>query len=277
MIKPSAVASRIARSTSKSLVRRVFVALASFVVCGSAAADGFTSSPPFDPLYPNPPYLQTNVDEYMVTVWEADRAAIEAVLPPGLRPAASNTVGMSHYIVKEGAGLAPYEASYLFAEVDGFDEPGGPKGRFVLYGLYSPDRVVSAMREVLGFPMRLGATKVVETGKRVRGAGSRDGREVLVSEVVNRNDAAGAAGTLPYVALRVVPTAMGNAVASSELLMHPVAWTARVTMADPVAVKILLPDNHPLRKLEPKKLLYAYTGRDVNWVFGHSKLVEVRK
>jgi hypothetical protein len=70
---------------------------------------------------------------------------------------------------------------------------------------------------------------------------------------------------------------MGNATASSELVMHPVSWTGRVTMADPVSVKINLPDAHPLKKLEPKKLLYGYSGKDVNWVFGHTKLIEKRQ
>lgn len=80
-------------------------------------AEGFGGTPSFDPLYPKPPYLQTNVDEYVVTVYEADRDAIQALLPAGIRPAVSDTVGISHYVVRQGAGLAPYEASYIFAEV----------------------------------------------------------------------------------------------------------------------------------------------------------------
>jgi hypothetical protein len=241
------------------------------------AADNFSAAPAFDPLYPNPPFLQTNVDEYMVIVWEADRAAIEALLPPGIKPAATNTVGMSHYVVREGAGLAPYEASYVFAEVEGMDDPGGGKARWFLWGLYSPDRAVAALREVMGFAPRLGTTRVTESGKKMRGAGTRDGKEILASEILSKGEAAAAGGTLHYAVLRNVPTMMGNATASSELVMHPVSWTGRVTMADPVSVKINLPDAHPLKKLEPKKLLYGYSGKDVNWVFGHTKLIEKRQ
>lgn len=272
---PSPVAGR------RGIVRRGLLsfalACAAVLSAPAGAADTFSAAPAFDPLYPNPPYLQTNVDEYMVIVWEADRAAIEALLPPGIRPAASNAVGMSHYVVKEGAGLAPYEASYVFAEVEGMDDPGGGKARWFLWGLYSPDRAVAALREVMGFAPRLGTTKVTESGKRMRGAGSRDGKEILTSEIQNKGDAAAVGGTLHYGALRNVPTMMGNATASSEVVMHPISWTAKVTMADPVSVKINLPDNHPLRKLEPKKLLYGYSGRDVNFVFGHTKLIEKRQ
>ena len=138
-----------------SLVFAVTAAAAPPTVCG----EGFVGTPPFDPLYPKPPYLQTNVDEYMVTVFEADRDAIQALLPANIRPAASNTVGISHYVVREGAGLAPYEASYIFAEVEGFDDPAGGKGRWFLYGLYSPDRAVAALREVLGFSPRQSSTR----------------------------------------------------------------------------------------------------------------------
>ncbi len=241
------------------------------------AADNFSAAPAFDPLYPNPPFLQTNVDEYMVIVWEADRAAIEALLPPGIKPAASNTVGMNHYVVREGAGLAPYEASYVFAEIEGMDDPGGGKARWFLWGLYSPDRAVAALREVMGFAPRLGTTRVTESGKKMRGAGTRDGKEILSSEIMNKGEAAVAGGTLHYGVLRNMPTMMGNATASSELVMHPISWTGRVTMADPVSVKINLPDAHPLKKLEPKKLLYGYSGKDVNFVFGHTKLIEKRQ
>jgi hypothetical protein len=242
----------------------------------AAAAGDFRSAPAIDPLYPNPPFLQTNVDEYMVTVWEADRAAIAAMLPPGIEPAATNTVGMSHYVVREGAGLAPFEATYVFAEVEGFDDPGGGKGRWFLWGLYSPDRAVTALREVFGFGPRLGTTKVAETGKRLRGAGSWNGKEVLASEVVAKADPpVSVGGVLHYPGMRNVPTVLG-ATASSELLLHRIAWTAKVQMADPVSVKIDLPDGHPLRKLAPKKLLYAYYGKDVNWVFGHIQVIEGR-
>lgn len=255
----------------------ILFACASALSPPASAADGFSAAPAFDPLYPSPPYLQTNVDEYMVIVWEADRAAIEALLPPGVRPAATNTVGMSHYVVREGAGLAPYEATYVFAEVEGMDDPGGGKARWFLWGLYSPDRAVAALREVMGFAPRLGTTRVTESGRKMRGAGSRDGKEILVSEILNKGDAATVGGTLHYPALRNVPTMMGNATASSDLVLHPISWTARVTMADPVSVKLNLADNHPLKRLEPKKLLYGYSGKDVNFVFGHTKLIEKRQ
>lgn len=162
-------------------------------------------------------------------------APIEALLPPGVKPAATNTVGLSHYVVREGAGLAPYEATYLFAEVDGYDDPAGGKARWFLWGLYSPDRAVAALREVIGFAPRLGTTKVMESGKRVRGAGSRDGKEVLSSELNVKSDpAVSAGGILHYPQLRTQPTVLG-AIGSSELVLTRIAWTAKVQMAEPIA------------------------------------------
>jgi hypothetical protein len=260
--------------------------LAGLVVAAAAAAappavcaEGFAGTPPFDPLYPKPPYLQTNVDEYMVTVFEADRDAIQALLPPGIHAAASNTVGISHYVVRQGAGLAPYEASYIFAEVDGFDDPAGGKGRWFLYGLYSPDRAVAALREVLGFSSRSGTTKlvesgVVESGKRLRGAGSRDGKELFSTEIQAKGDGpAPLGGVLHYPVLRQLPAVDGTGTSASELVVHHIAWTANVQMADPVSAKLAFPEAHPLSKLQPKKLLYAYFGKDVNFVFGHAEVI----
>jgi hypothetical protein len=252
------------------------MAVVGLLVDGAVHAQGFAAPPSFDPLYANPPWLQTNVDEYMVTVFEADRAAIQALLPPGIRPAASNTVGLSHYIVREGAGLAPYEATYLFAEVEGFDDPSGGKGRWVLWGLYSPDRVVVALRDIMGIAPRVGATKIDTSGRRIRGAGSRDGKVVLASEISLKGDGpAPAGGVLHYPALRVRPTVQG-ALASSELVLSRLPWHAKLQMADPVSVTLDFPAEHPLRKLEPKKLIYAYTGKDVNWMFGHIQVIEAK-
>lgn len=254
----------------------VVVCLAMVATClgGPVRAEGFAAQPSFDPLYPNPPWLQTNVDEYMVTVFEADRAAIQALLPPGIRPAAGNTVGLSHYIVREGSGLAPYEATYLFAEVEGFDDPSGGKGRWFLWGLYSPDRAVVALRDIMGIGPRLGTTRIDTSGRRIRGSGSRDGKVVLASEITLKGDGpAPVGGVLHYPSLRVRPTALGG-LAGSELVLSRLPWHAKLQMADPVSVTLDFPADHPLKKLEPKKLLYAYTGKDVNWMFGHIQVLE---
>jgi len=262
--------------TPAALPRRWLALLAALAMGAPPAicADNFGRAWSLDPLYPSPPYLQTNVDEYMVTVYETDRDAIQALLPAGIRPAASNTVGISHYVVRQGTGLAPYEASYIFAEVEGFDDPAGGKGRWFLYGLYSPDRAVAALREVLGFSSRLGTTKVVESGKRLRGAGSREGKELFSTEIQAKSDGPAAlGGVLHYPVLRQFPNVDGQGASASGLVVHHIAWTANVQMAEPVSVKLTFPDGHPLSKLQPKRLLYAYFGKDVNFVFGHVEVM----
>jgi hypothetical protein len=238
-----------------------------------ARAEQYSALPAFDPLYPRPPYLQLGVDEYFVAVFEADRDALVALLPKGLTPAASNSFGVSHYIVRKGVGLAPFEANYFFVEVDGFDAPDGGKARVPVYGLYSPDRVVTAMREVMGYPMRLGNTKIEAAGKRMKGTALRDGKELWSTEIQLKGDPIPLSGQLHYLGLRNAPDALGVRPAIHELSLSRLSWSGDLTMADPQSLKLSFPDKHPMGRLTPKKMLYGYSGRNVNWVFGHNEVV----
>jgi hypothetical protein len=245
-------------------------ALVACAVVNVASAGASEGIPAFDPMYPRPPYLMTNVDQYIVTVFEADRSAIEGLLPPGIRPAASNTVGVTHYIARQGSGIIPYEGTSVWVEVDGFDAPGGAKARWVLYGLYSPDRAVSAFREVHGFPLRYGATKVELNGKRWRGAALRDGKEVIVSEMSVKGEAPTAAsGVAHYPVLRDDTTTSSGTAIAPALWVNRVPWSGQIHMAEPVSLRFNLPDEHPLRKLEPKKLLYAFHCKDLSFAIGY--------
>lgn len=234
-----------------------------------AGAEQYAGAPAFDPLYPPPPYLQRNVNEFMMVVYEADRAAVQALLPPGIVPAPSNSVGVSHYVVREGEGLAPYEATYIYAEVEGFDAPDGSKGRWVLWGLYSPDRVVASLREVIGWPIRLGSTRLVNKRGWLRGAALREENELIISEIVDKGEAPlTVGGVAHYPLLKQLPAANGKDAAVHELLLHRVGYGAKIHMAEPISVTLRFPESHPLYRLRPKKLLYAYYATDVNFSFG---------
>ncbi|MSQ59976.1 MAG: hypothetical protein EXR36_10130 [Betaproteobacteria bacterium] len=223
----------------------------------------------FAPPYPHPPYLETNVREYMVSMFEAERAAIQSLLPPGVQAASTNTVGISHYIIEDGAGsspgLAPFQATFIFAEVEGRDDPSGGKGRHMLWGLYSEDLALAALAGVLGLPMETGTTAFAESGGGVRGAGLSEGKEVIVSGINPKGDGpVTLGGVLHYPWVRQ----KAEAIPSPELVIQSVAWTAKVRTADLVSVKLNFPESHRMNRLKPKKLLYAYFGRDVNFEFG---------
>ncbi len=224
----------------------------------------------FRPPYPQPPYLETNVGEYMVSLFEADRAAIQSLLPPGVQAASTNTVGVSHYNIGDetawSSGLAPFQATYVFAEVEGRDDPSGGKGRHVLWGLYSPDLVVASLAGILGLPMQVGTTAFAERGAELQGAGLSEGEEIIVSGISPKGDGpVTLGGVLHYPSIRH-NVAAGTP--SPELVIQSIAWTAKVQTADLVSMKLNLPEGHLVSQLKPKKLLYAYFGRDVNFEFG---------
>ncbi|MFN0313760.1 MAG: hypothetical protein ACKVQA_01805 [Burkholderiales bacterium] len=223
----------------------------------------------FAPPYPQPPYLETNVGEYMVSMFEAERAAIQSLLPPGVQAAPANTVGISHYIIKDATGLspglAPFQATYIFAEVEGRDDPSGGRGRHMLWGLYSQDLALTALADVLGLPMQMGTTGFSESGARICGAGLGEGKQVIVSGISPKGDGpVTLGGMLHYPSVRQ----KAGAISSPELVIQSIAWTAKVQMADLVSVGLHFPEGHPISRLKPKKLLYAYFGRDVNFEFG---------
>jgi hypothetical protein len=71
---------------------------------------------------PRPPYLVVG-SEHLIVFFEAEESALKSLLPPGVKPAAGNVVGLNMYRTQQVVGLVPYTASYLWINVDGFDSP----------------------------------------------------------------------------------------------------------------------------------------------------------
>ncbi len=264
-----------------SAVRHLYGLLAVGIWTPTAAVAA-PSPQRYAPPYPQPPYLETNVGGYMVSLFEADRSTIQSLLPPDVEAAASNTVGVSHYVVGNnpgaevgsGAVLAPFQATYVFAEVEGRDDPSGGKGRHVLWGLYSQDLVVATLGDILGLPMRVGTTVFTEKGAVLQGSGISEDDQIIVSGIRPKGDGpVTLGGVLHYPSIRHKAVTDAMQTPSPELLIQPIAWTASVLMADLVSMKLNFPENHPLKGLEPRKLLYAYYGRDVSFAFGDTPRV----
>lgn len=252
-----------------SAVRHLYTLLA-VGVWTPVAADAESTPQRFRPPHPQPPYLETTVSQYMVSMFEADRAAIAALLPPGLEAASTNTIGVSHFLRSRGDGFAPIEASFVFAELEGFDDPAGGKGRHMLWGLYSADLELAALADVLGLPMKVGTTAIDESNNGLVAWGHSDGEPVIVSGISPKSHGPiTLGGVLHYPSLQRNPaTAEGV-----ELKIQPISWTASVHPADLVSIRLNFPKGHKLHRLEPKRLLYSYFAQDVNFAFGNEPKV----
>jgi acetoacetate decarboxylase len=129
------------------------------------------------PSNPHPPYL-VSVTEQLGIVFEADESALKSLLPPNVKPAAGNTVGLNMYRAQV-LGLVPYAASYLWINVDGFDSPDGTKGRWMSQGWYGPEPVTTVFKTQFGYPVELGATRVEREGNRIHAVLNSGGADLI--------------------------------------------------------------------------------------------------
>jgi len=56
------------------------------------------------------------------------------------------------YTADESYGLPPYSSSFMALDLEGFDAPGGAKGRWMLTGLYSPGASLPHWRDTSTIP-----------------------------------------------------------------------------------------------------------------------------
>jgi acetoacetate decarboxylase len=78
---------------------------------------------------PTPPLIRNA--RMLIIGYEADRAALEAVLPPGLTPHENNLVQMNMYAVEAAltSGFGAFSLTYLTVEVEG-TTASPPTGRW---------------------------------------------------------------------------------------------------------------------------------------------------
>ena len=135
-------------------------------------------APAAAPANPRPPYLVSET-EHALIIFEADENALKSLLPPGIKPAASHTVGLNMYRAQQVVGLVPYVASYLWIDVDGFDSPDGTKGRWMAEGWYGPEPMPTVVKTQMGFPVQLGITRPEHTGNRLHAVLNKDGVDLI--------------------------------------------------------------------------------------------------
>jgi acetoacetate decarboxylase len=188
-----------------------------------------------DATVPGPPYLLTQ-NEHLIILFEAEEIALKALLPEGIKPAAGNVVGLNMYQTQQVVGLAPYTASYLWIDIDGFDSPDGTKGRWMAQGWYGPEPVPSAIRNYMGLPVQLGVTHYQRDGNRVHAVLSSDGVNLIDATITLKAGPVPAARVLNYPAL-------GRNLAQpalSAIVVNRVLGFGEITPATPVSMERLL-------------------------------------
>ena len=148
----------------------------------------------------------------------------------------------------------------------------------MVYGFYGPDRVTAAMREVFGWPVKLGSTRVERQGDRIRAILTRDGVEMIEATIQLKGESLGKISRVSnFPILKELPSAHGTQTAVSELIVHRLPLHGEYLPAEPVSLTFKVSDKDPLKKLTPKKLLRAFHFPSLTLAFGYVDVVEEMK
>jgi hypothetical protein len=177
-------------------------------------------------------------------------------------------VGLNMYRTQQVVGLAPYTASYLWIDIEGFDGPDGTKGRWMAQGWYGPEPVPSAIRNYMGLPVQLGVTHYQRDDNRVRAVLSSDGVDLIDATITLKAGPVPAARVLNYPAL-------GRNLAQpalSAIVVNRVLGFGEITLATPVSMEFHFRETDAVKGIQPKRLLDAVYVRNTASAFGAPEL-----
>ncbi len=217
------------------------------------------------PSSPRPPYLVTHT-EHLFVLFEADADALRSLLPPDVRPAKGNVVGLNMYRTGPVVGLVPYTGSYLWANVEGFDSPDGTPGRWMMQGWYGPEAMTKAAQQS-GFPVTLGETRYQRNGNALHAVLNSDGAD-LIEAAITLNATKPMAGSV-YLKYPVLARKVAGAPASgSEVAVNRIPAFGEVFPATPGELHLRLRDGDPAKVIHPKRVLNALHFRGTAFVLG---------
>jgi hypothetical protein len=204
-----------------------------------------------------PPYLITSA-EHLIILFEADESAITSILPPGLKPAEGNIVGLNMYHAQHAVGLVPYTASYLWVNLAGFDSSDGTKGRWMVEGWYAPEPVPTVFKNQLGIPVQLGITRFERSGNRLH-AILNSGNVDLIDAAIEVKDTNPISSNtvLKYPAWRKNVPAAASREPASDIVVNRIPITGELTPASVVSLEFHLQSSDAAKVLQPKRLLDA--------------------
>jgi len=210
-----------------------------------------------------PPAPQLVIDAWMLYIgFEADPAAIKAILPPGLEPNPSNMVVMNMYTVPDPfqtSGFGAYTLTYLTVQVKGQDaytmgSSTGEPGRYWI-GYFNSSEIVRAFTSKVGIPAEPGSTKLTKEDGKLKAVLEVDGKPFIEATAqVGDEFQSIVAGHLNYFGLRKIQK---NGSEITQIMKFPIPYISRAVKTENPIVTFKMPENHPLYRLKPIKINWA--------------------
>lgn len=221
------------------------------------------------PTSPQPPYPEAKVGDYVLAQFEIETRLSRALIPEPLVPARSCAAGLFHYVLGENSklrdGVAPQQATILYVEVEGQDDPAGARGRHLAWGLYSQDSVITALAGALELPIATGSTAIAtEPGESLKILAQ--GEDLRIESAIAPSGYAPVAMGGVFHHCSVTSAAGDDAL--QNLQVSPISWTAEVQLVDLKSLRMHFPAGHPLADLAPIRPLQCYRGRQVRFALG---------
>src|SRR5262245_31839115 len=215
------------------------------------------SSPASDEA-PPPPYLTKCGGFGLLVAYDA--ALVRSLLPRGIEPVDEMSGGINLYTASQGYGLAPFSAFYFYVHVKGFDSSDGTKARWMLQGVYGPERrVPSALHKYFGLPVRAGESRHEVSEASTVGIGTLAGQDVV--RIVVRPQPA----TYNFVAGAI--NFPGLLEATREIVVLQMPYISEICDADTVSSHVMAPASDPLSKLKSVKMVGAFAFRNFTFAF----------
>ncbi|HXX10648.1 MAG TPA: hypothetical protein VEK05_03950 [Burkholderiales bacterium] len=197
---------------------------------------------------PPPPYFVSKTDAVVIGI-AYDESRIKKLSPSGLQVAPGATGQIIMYAAEDSYGLPAYSSSFMAVDLEGFDAPGGAKGRWMLAGLYSPGSVTAALAKYFNYPVREGVTRLEHQGQRVIAVGTMGGREMIRAELVMKPDPCEHGSGLIHEVTRKGVT--------GPVQLIKIPYVADWCPAESAKVDITAPASDPFGQLSSVKVVWA--------------------
>ena len=203
---------------------------------------------------PDPPYQMRGIQAIMVGA-TFDENAVRALLPADIKPSEGITGGFNVYQVQDGYGLGPYQTTYVWVDIEGYNSADGTKGRWILTAFTGPNPETSGkLRGLFGWPLENGVNRHENLSDGNKAAiATVAGTDVLKLVITPGTECGTGQGILHYP---------GKRQESGGIVNSMIPWVGEFCGGTPVSVDISAPDGHPLSTLSPTTLTWAGEFKD---------------
>jgi acetoacetate decarboxylase len=250
---------KILKSIGKLVSLTVFILVVYSFAYMSAIRNAYAE----DIKLPPPPQLVT--DAWMLIIgYEADPAAIKAILPPGLEPNPSNLVIMNMYTMpnpSQTSGFGAYTLTYLAVQLKDQDSyimgssTGEPGRYFAFY--FNSSELVREFTKPIGIPAEPGLTTQTNENGKLKSVLEVGGKPFIIATAdVGKEFQSTVGGHLNYFGLN--KTEM-NGKEVTQIMKYPIPFVSKLVKTENGKVEFTdnIPKDHPLNSLKPKKVVWA--------------------